>query len=764
MGNNPSHPTVPLDGYLAVRASIEARFSSASCDRQAAVPRECYSTAGGSLQAVTHRELQKLQRKQMRQEVRSSRGSSRASAAVLVEQVMAGTRLPATLSIAETTDTNSDGAPDEFEASETADEMLRGLSPSFTRAKAPHVRAQSPLPFPSMSHCSPTVSRAAETLKQQSSELSDCGRSRGSDPDPSCRATRLSAGQTSPSSTSNVQPPTPQQQPQPLSADLTLHANDDRHQRRASDRETTEASEGHTAGPLEGHVTGPPEGSSMRSPAECRAAEDLHGSATRPLEGGVRNVGRERAARGREGRGDGALAVQIEEAEMFCPLSPNSALGSCVPTTVAVERNQQSARERENTASVALPSRDITATGSVCYGPACNHSPFLEGRALQTLLPLLLGPSLGTAMGVCVHWFMKISNGLADMCSPITRDFEESYGKYFSPVIATLKQQALHTTDGKGARLDWVITAKVLPPAANNVLSLGYCFKYRHLSSTRDSYVFPDLTGSEQATDSACRWADASPSSWRSTLRGRQDEGQSPVAIVRPPSRGSGTPTGQCRREVPVFSVAVAQAGTSRRMWLHRDLCRFHGDETGQAVLTHLGPVCVGDLVEVPVALSNGIGVADVSTIRWLPLRVTRRASGSLTGSKALDAASRGLYEGCPLEIQYGEWFDSDQYRHMTTERLKRAECLEPELHHVSTSYSGIDVLVRRSLYKAVREGSVGAAAQRAWGLQCKVLPPDSPVVFPLTRRGLLHDRSTSLQLRVGDSLEYYLTIGGANF
>lgn len=132
-------------------------------------------------------------------------------------------------------------------------------------------------------------------------------------------------------------------------------------------------------------------------------------------------------------------------------------------------------------------------------------------------------------------------------------------------------------------------------------------------------------------------------------------------------------PADQCRREAPMFSVAVAPLGSKRRLWLHRDLCRFHGDETGQAVLSHLGPVCVGDFVEVPVVLSNGIGAADVSTVRWMPINLARRVPRVLSGSKALEAAANGLYEGCSLEMQYLEWFDGDQYRHMSTERLKRA-------------------------------------------------------------------------------------------
>lgn len=47
------------------------------------------------------------------------------------------------------------------------------------------------------------------------------------------------------------------------------------------------------------------------------------------------------------------------------------------------------------------------------------------------------------------------------MCSPLTRNLEASYGKYLSPLNATLKVQPLQIAEEGGARLDWVIAAKV---------------------------------------------------------------------------------------------------------------------------------------------------------------------------------------------------------------------------------------------------------------------------------------------------------------
>ena len=62
---------------------------------------------------------------------------------------------------------------------------------------------------------------------------------------------------------------------------------------------------------------------------------------------------------------------------------------------------------------------------------------------------------------VAVFWLLLFCSALAEMCAPIDRGFEASYGKYLLPVSATVKLQALHIAQGEGFRLDWVITAKV---------------------------------------------------------------------------------------------------------------------------------------------------------------------------------------------------------------------------------------------------------------------------------------------------------------
>lgn len=315
MGNNTSHASVPRDGYLAVRASIEARYNKpAACLLSPASPGVNSGTIGGGPQASGTRE-------EFRGKV--SRDKGRPSSVMLIEQKGA---LPPTLSVAETTD-SSDGAPDEFETAASAEVMLGGLLQSFTRVRAPQVRAQSPLPFPSMATCAPTISRTAGASHEQQQD----------------------------NSKSVIETQTPN-----------------------------------------------PSSSGVVSPCSSRKPQELDaGDVTRAQE--------EPKPRKPDGGTSGIIIEQTNESDMFCPLSPNSVLDSATPTTVS-GKVTSSIRQvtprrgvRQDLCRQELPGK------SVSYGPPCNHSPFLQGRVLRTLLPFLFGPSLGACMGVCVHWFMKIS-------------------------------------------------------------------------------------------------------------------------------------------------------------------------------------------------------------------------------------------------------------------------------------------------------------------------------------------------------------------
>lgn len=112
------------------------------------------------------------------------------------------------------------------------------------------------------------------------------------------------------------------------------------------------------------------------------------------------------------------------------------------------------------------------------------------------------------------------------------------------------------------------------------------------------------------------------------------------------------------------YAFAVSPANGSRTLWIHRDMCRFHGDETGVAVMGSIARVCAGDFVEVAVSIYSGGGRVALDRVSWLPLRQEKRRQS---------LPSKGFFspEACPLEWSTPEWFPADEFRLMSTERVK---------------------------------------------------------------------------------------------
>merc|ERR1711971_738543 len=70
------------------------------------------------------------------------------------------------------------------------------------------------------------------------------------------------------------------------------------------------------------------------------------------------------------------------------------------------------------------------------------------------------------------------------------------------------------------------------------------------------------------------------------------------------------------------FKFDAYEKGRSRCMWIHKDICRFHGDETRVAATQNIAQVCVDDRIEIPVNIYNAMGLVDLSAFQWHPLEV----------------------------------------------------------------------------------------------------------------------------------------------
>ncbi|CEM03254.1 unnamed protein product [Vitrella brassicaformis CCMP3155] len=191
------------------------------------------------------------------------------------------------------------------------------------------------------------------------------------------------------------------------------------------------------------------------------------------------------------------------------------------------------------------------------------------------------------------------------------------------------------------------------------------------------------------------------------------------------------------------YKFQTLPAGRSRQLWVHRDMCRFHGDETRVATVQNVATVCVGDRVEIAVPLYSPRGCVDMQTFRWMPLRG--------------EPATKQIF---PLEKELDDWYELDLFQSQTVERLSVPNHFEPHLRHESTVFSGIDIAVSKTRYTAEKPGRP-EGAERLLGLRLQVVPRDAAVLVPLTRVGLQHDRFTNLQVRPGDVLYLYISQGG---
>merc|ERR1719456_2054612 len=209
------------------------------------------------------------------------------------------------------------------------------------------------------------------------------------------------------------------------------------------------------------------------------------------------------------------------------------------------------------------------------------------------------------------------------------------------------------------------------------------------------------------------------------------------------PPMGAKRPEEQTSFYDCVFKYDVYPRGSSRSFWIHKDICRFHGDETRVAATQNITPVCVGDRIEIAVNVFNAMGTVDVDRIQWHPLQ-------------SLPSAPRE----CPIEQELFDWYDLDSFQSQSVERLQIPDFFAPNLVHVETEYAGIDVAVSRT---KLRAGSAGVVPQadRILGSRFEVVPRTSPIILPLKRMGLQHDRFTKMQLREGDAIRLYISQGG---
>jgi hypothetical protein len=319
----------------------------------------------------------------------------------------------------------------------------------------------------------------------------------------------------------------------------------------------------------------------------------------------------------------------------------------------------------------------------------------MEASMLPIVSAFLFGGALIRCFEVCPLWFVVFYKTLDQIFAKIDMGFKQYYGHSLTLEYARTDWSPVHVAEAD-IRIDRILIARVTNLHVKHCTKVSYGYAYKSPGAGPHNN---DNNGDDRK------------------------EQQEPY---------------ECS-----FKFDTYNKGTARSFWIHKDICRFHGDETRVAATQTITPVCVNDRIEIAVNLFNAMGLVDVNQVRWHPLEVfplQRRE--------------------CPIEQELFDWYDLDSFQSQSVERLQIPDFFGPQLVHCSTEYAGIDVAVSRTRLRAEVVGVV-PQADRILGSRFEVLPKSSPIILPLKRVGLQHDRFTKIQMRQGDSIHLYISQGG---
>lgn len=345
------------------------------------------------------------------------------------------------------------------------------------------------------------------------------------------------------------------------------------------------------------------------------------------------------------------------------------------------------AKDRNNSSNRVLQKASGRDPG-ICKGGE-NSLVYMEASMLPIVSAFLFGGALIRCFEVCPLWFVVYYKTLDQIFAKIDMGFKQYYGHSLHLEYARTDWSPVHVAEA-GIRIDRILIARVTSLHVKHCTKVSYGYAYKAPSGA----VQPDT-----------------------------DDRQEPY---------------ECS-----FKFDTYNRGVPRSFWIHKDICRFHGDETRVAATQNITPVCVNDRIEIAVNLFNAMGLVDVNQVRWHPLEVfplQRRE--------------------CPIEQELFDWYDLDSFQSQSVERLQIPDFFSPQLVHCSTEYAGIDVAVSRTRLRAEAQGVV-PQADRILGSRFEVLPRSSPIILPLKRVGLQHDRFTKIQMRQGDAIHLYISQGG---
>lgn len=354
----------------------------------------------------------------------------------------------------------------------------------------------------------------------------------------------------------------------------------------------------------------------------------------------------------------------------------------------------------------------------VLESPTLSPCPFdlreLPASALLLLLKFCMS-DLRALLGVSATWNVKLIETMDQAFSRIESSFALVHSNLFFFKTGFISTSAIRLSDRTGLRVDRVLVAEPLQVLVGHTVKLR-C-NYRFLQRPGNLYKFE-------------------------------------------------------------FKFDCIKAG-KRTVWVHRDECKYSGSDL-RAYSSQIPTVCSGDSLEFAINWFNLQGLVDLSSIEWQPAQISDTAqilSNLQLAPKYPEISSRpqadssedeqtikkrmylyNVARHCEVELAITEWYDPRYF--LRPKETYIYDKFMPFLRLTSVDFAGVDNTVSRNTYIASTVGVV-IDAERLIGMRVEIKANREEVVNEVKRVGLVFDRHTSVQLRLGDTFVLYISRGG---
>ncbi|CAG9333485.1 unnamed protein product [Blepharisma stoltei] len=384
-------------------------------------------------------------------------------------------------------------------------------------------------------------------------------------------------------------------------------------------------------------------------------------------------------------------------------------------TTKATDPDIISAREHRSSTIEQAREKNFSIYNQMMWRILNKHSksitPKLDFLNLPNEVILIiikfLASDIRALMAVSPSWYIHIIDAFDEMFNPIESHFALVHSHLFAFNKSFLSSSGICVSERKGYRVDRAIVAEPLSTLEGKTIKFRYTYR-----TYQSEFIF---------------------------------KAEFKLDIIR---------------------------YQKMSLWLHKDECRINANDSNKAYSKQIPEICIGDLFEFAINWYNLLGLTRLESIQWQPpiIQDTKAILKSIKLEPDFPrkkAENQGIKQKlymynisrhCEMELIQNDWYDARYYSKSNVSFDYNH--FEPFLKLIKAEFAGVDVIVAKYTFKAVKEGIVLDAISRL-GILIEVKLKEEVITNEVKRMGLLFDRHKPVQMRIGDILVVFISRGG---